>query len=105
MSLVAMALMSSATFANSGENASGKEAVAGKSYVKVKEIREIKANNLKRSYCRYTVYVYNTSGQHINTHVFTATVDPENPYLFSNCNEFIADTNAWLGSNGYSLQP
>lgn len=93
MSLVAMAIMSSAAFANSGENASGKEAVAGKSYVKaIKEVTEFNHAN-RRTLCRLTVSIYNTSGQLIDTQVVTHTIyDGGNNMFYNSCSEFFSAT-------------
>jgi hypothetical protein len=101
MSLVAVALMSSAVFAKTGEVKPAEKtvektkvytAVAGKSNVKiVGEAKEIKKGNFK-TLCRLTMSIYNTSGQLIDTQVLTYTCYGANDMFYSNCGEYFSAT-------------
>jgi len=101
MSLVAVAVMSSAAFASTGEKAPANKAaekttvytaVDAKSNVKiVGETEEIKDGSF-RTLCRLTMSIYNTSGQLIDTQVLTYTSYGANDMFYSTCGQYFAAT-------------
>lgn len=98
MSMVAVALMSSASFANTGEKKSVNDraettnvyqAVVGKSNMKiVGEGQEIKQG--KKILCRLTVKVYNEGGILMSTNVHTYTSYGADDMFFSNCGQYFS---------------
>ncbi len=98
MSIVAVALMSTASFAKTGEKKSVNdraetttvyEAVAGKSNMKiVGEAEEIKQG--KKILCRLTVRVYNEGGILMSTNVHTYTCYGADDMFFSNCGQYFS---------------
>lgn len=92
MSLIAVAMMSTAAFASSGEKASAKEPASSKfNFKTMKEVTVNKAS--RRTLCRLTVSIYNTSGQLIDTQVVTHTIyDGGNNMFYNSCSEFFTAT-------------
>jgi hypothetical protein len=98
MSLVAVAVMSSASFAKTGEKKTADKAVettktynavAGKSNVKiVGEAEKIKQG--KKILCRLTVKVYNEGGILMSTNVHTYMCYGADDMFFSNCGQYFS---------------
>ena len=99
MSLVAVAVMSSAAFAGSGEKASAEKSVpttnahkstVGKNYVKVtEEVKETKVGNAMVQSCRYTLKVFNAQGEYQFSHVINGVVS-DDLGGYSSCGDFFA---------------
>jgi hypothetical protein len=101
MSVVALALMSSATFAKTAPKAVDNN-VAEKSMIYksqtektnlniVSEAKEIKLGKF-RTLCRLTMSIYNTSGQLIETQVLTYNSYGANDMYYSSCGAWFSAT-------------
>ncbi|MDR6781965.1 putative cupredoxin-like copper-binding protein [Pedobacter africanus] len=98
MSMVAVAVMSSASFAKTGEKTTANKvaettkvysAVAGNSNMKiVGEAEEIKKG--KKVLCRLTVKVYNEGGILMSTNVHTYTSYGASDMFFTNCGQYFS---------------
>ncbi len=101
MSAVALALMSSATFAKTGPKAADNSLVEKSTIYKsqtgkanlniVSEAKEIKLGK-SRTLCRLTMSIYNTSGQLIETQVLTYTSYGANDMYYSSCGAWFSAT-------------
>lgn len=101
MSVVALALMSSATFAKTAPKAVDNNVVEKSTIYKsqtektnlkvVSEAKEIKLGK-SRTLCRLTMSIYNTSGQLIETQVLTYTSYGANDMYYSSCGAWFSAT-------------
>ncbi len=101
MSAVALALMSSATFAKTGPKAADNSLVEKSTIYKsqtgkanlniVSEAKEIKLGK-SRTLCRLTMSIYNTSGQLIETQDLTYTSYGANDMYYSSCGAWFSAT-------------
>ena len=101
MSFVALALMSSATFAKTGtkavENKTAEKTMIYKATAAetnlsvIGEAKEIKLGKF-RTLCRLTMSIYNTSGQLIDTQVLTYTSYGANDMFYSSCGAWFSAT-------------
>jgi len=101
MSFAALALLSSATFAKTGnkmpenkgvEKTAIYKAAAAKNNVNIiGETKEIKLGKF-RTLCRLTMSIYNTSGQLIDTQVLTYTSYGANDMFYSSCGAWFSAT-------------
>jgi len=101
MSAVALALMSSATFAKTGPKAADNSLVEKSTIYKsqtgkanlniVSEAKEIKPGK-SRTLCRLTMSIYNTSGQLIETQDLTYTSYGANDMYYSSCGAWFSAT-------------
>lgn len=99
MSLVAVAVMSSAAFADSGEKvpveksvrtANSHTSTVGKNYAKAME--EVKKNRDGKAMvqsCRYTLKVYNAQGEYQFSHVINGVVS-DDLGGYTSCDNFFA---------------
>lgn len=100
MSMVALTVMSSAAFADSGEKAAAEKSVntitvhkmkVGTNVVHVtEEVKQTQTGNAVGQTCVYTLRVYNSSGQLTTTHNHSYELGAENGYGFSwdNCGAY-----------------
>ena len=101
MSAVALALMSSATFAKTGPKAADNSLVEKSTIYKsqtgkanlniVSEAKEIKLGK-SRTLCRLTMSIYDTSGQLIETQDLTYTSYGANDMYYSSCGAWFSAT-------------